>query len=311
LVGVALLVCHCGLVREAQAQSGFLERMRDDVRSAPAPAAPDPPPPPSQPSSRPADYHDYQSPGTEPSLRDTISQFVATCAVLGITFPFYGPHVGLCDNFAELGTFPSFPYQDGCPGSMGIGCLDCVPAASDPAFSSGVGALLKGPTCRRRWAGRLDVEYTDEFNDVTRLGGHLLLSTSARFDLDAELGRFEERLAGGGRDRLWLGDCNLVFRFAQAERVQFRSGIGMNWLGDGDAVNLGFNFTYSADFFPARPWVLTAGIDWGTLGRAELFRFRTTAGVLVNRFEAYTGFEYQDIDSTQFAALLAGLRVWF
>lgn len=60
-----------------------------------------------------------------------------------------------------------------------------------------------------------------------------------------------------------------------------------------------------------RPWVLSGTIDWGTLGRAELFRLRGTAGVIVNRFELYAGYEYLDVDRTQRNALVAGVSVWY
>jgi hypothetical protein len=49
----------------------------------------------------------------------------------------------------------------------------------------------------------------------------------------------------------------------------FRTGLGFNWLDDPIDTNFGFNFTYGADLFPRRPWVLSATIDWGTLGEAE------------------------------------------
>ena len=39
--------------------------------------------------------------------------------------------------------------------------------------------------------------------------------------------------------------------------------------------------------------------------------FRGTAGVLVNRLEAYTGYEYYDFDRVHSNALIAGVRVWF
>jgi hypothetical protein len=52
-------------------------------------------------------------------------------------------------------------------------------------------------------------------------------------------------------------------------------------------------------------------IDWGTLGSAELFRFRTTAGVIVHGVEVFTGYEYLDIDRTQVGTLLGGVRIWF
>ena len=93
--------------------------------------------------------------------------------------------------------------------------------------------------------------------------------------------------------------------------MQWRTGFGFNWLDDPVDTDFGFNFTYGADWYPARPWVLSATLDWGTLGHAELFRFHTTAGVLVNRVETYIGYKYLDIDRTQTNSLLAGVRIWF
>jgi len=42
-----------------------------------------------------------------------------------------------------------------------------------------------------------------------------------------------------------------------------------------------------------------------------LFRFRSTVGVLVLGMEAYTGYEYLDIDNTQLNSLIGGVRIWF
>jgi len=138
-----------------------------------------------------------------------------------------------------------------------------------------------------------------------------MFGLSARFGLDTEMSFLEENLPDGGRDQLWLGDCNLVFRFAQSEHVQWRTGIGFNWLDDPAETDFGFNFTYGFDWFPARPWVVSSTIDWGTLGRAEQFRFRTTAGALLWGLESYVGYEYYDLDRTQMNMLIGGVRVWF
>ena len=139
----------------------------------------------------------------------------------------------------------------------------------------------------------------------------MLLSTTSRFGLDMEMNRLQEDLLGTVRDELWLGDFNAVYRFAQSERAQFRTGLGLNWLDDPIDTDFGFNFTYGADFFPARPWILSATLDWGTLGSAELFRFRTSVGLIIDRCEVYSGYEYLDIDDSQINALMGGVRIWF
>ena len=138
----------------------------------------------------------------------------------------------------------------------------------------------------RRWGGQFRADYADEFDHLTGVGGQLILETTSRLGIDTSVQYLRERLPGGGFDHLTFGDCNLVYRFAQSPRAQMRMGIGANWLNDSTRTDLGFNFTYGGDFFPCKPWVLSSAIDWGTLGHAGLFRFRTTAGVILNRFES-------------------------
>jgi hypothetical protein len=121
----------------------------------------------------------------------------------------------------------------------------------------------------------------------------------------------EERLSDGSHDALLIGDGNLVWRFAQGTWGEFRIGLGLNWLNDSDRTDVGFNFTYAADFYPRKPWVLSTVIDAGTLGKAGLFRFHTTAGVVVHGIEPYAGYEYADIGRTHWNGLIAGLRFWF
>jgi hypothetical protein len=88
-------------------------------------------------------------------------------------------------------------------------------------------------------------------------------------------------------------------------------GIGLNWLNDPTQTNLGVNVTYGGEFFPCKPWVISAEIDGGTIGHAGLFRFRTTTGVVWRSLETYVGYEYSDIGTTQNNFFISGVRVWF
>jgi hypothetical protein len=267
------------------AQDGALQTIRDDVRQG-APASPSPPS--SSDSKR--DYNDNPvSNGTDPA--DDGGWPLEAIFVAGIVAasPFYLPMTVMGDGLSTPGYFLSFPY-DGVSGYV----------TSD--------ALMPG-TCFI--GGRFDADYVANFDRLDNFGGHLLLETSPRFGLDARANYLEERLSGGGRDELWLGDCNLVYRFAQSDWGEFRTGLGLNWLDDATRADLGFNFIYAADFFPMKPWVVSATLDAGTLGRAALFRFRGTAGVMINRFELYTGYEYSDIERTHWNGLVGGVSVWF
>ncbi len=176
-------------------------------------------------------------------------------------------------------------------------------------YADGSGFLTREPI--KTFSGRVRFDYATDFDDLERVGGHLLLSTFSGWGLDTEMNRLEERLPGGAHDDLWLGDVNVIYRFSEDEHVVWRAGLGMNWLDDPLDTDFGFNFTLGLDVFPAEPWVVSAEIDWGTLGDAEQFRLRTTAGVVLWRLESYVGYEYYDLDRTQLNTLIGGVRFWF
>ena len=123
---------------------------------------------------------------------------------MGVTSPFWAPHCLLSDDFANTGYFRHFPYEQ----------------ESDYIEKSCCRAMT------RPLALRLDAEYLATFDRLDILDAHLLLSTASRFGVAASWNHLEERLPDGGRDRLSLGDCNLVYRFAQAGWAEFRTGSG-------------------------------------------------------------------------------------
>jgi len=279
---------------------GRLGGLREDVRPSPSPSPPSPPAP-SEPPPREVHHHHHHY-NYDSDDEDTAGLYAVggLFVFMGVTSPFWAPHSALGDDFAVDGSFPQRPYQCG----SGYMISPTWPGCCELDFDR----LRFTP---RRWSGRLRADYGDDFGDLSRVGGHLLLSTTSRWGLDTEAYRFEENLPASASDQLWIGDCNLIFRFAQNERMQWRTGLGLNWMDDPAGTDFGFNFTYGVDYFPANPWILSATLDWGTLGSAELFHFRTTAGVVLLGIETYTGYEYYDIDRTQINSLIAGVRIWF
>jgi hypothetical protein len=289
-----LLLCGCGI----SFAEGVLERLRDDVRS------------PSSSSGRSDDDDRRRRDDDYDDDHDSFGGMCLDVAFSVLTSPRVEPQAAEDDDSCNVDDwyFPRFPY-DHVPGyMMPDPWLTCDGEPTCPADWWGPG---RWPTQPRTWAARLRLEYGDEFDDLSRIGGHLLVSTRARFGLDTQMSYLEEQLAGGRHDELWIGDCNVLFRLGQTEYSQSRIGIGFNWLDDPMATDFGFNFTYGGDLFPCKPWIFSATIDWGTLGRAELFRFRTTGGLIVHRVEVYTGYEYLDIDSMQLNLVLGGVRIWF
>jgi len=207
-----------------------------------------------------------------------------------ITSPFWAPIGFLEDNHAVDGYFFQHPYEADQVGLMAIGDL--------PARNNKL----------RAWAMRMDVEYGDSFNNTARVGGHALLQTRSRWGLDGGVDYRYENLATGNQDQLWTGDLNIVYRFAQSEAVQFRTGLGFNWLADQEDSDFGFNFTYAVDWLPRAPWVNTAEIDLGTIGEATLIHGRFTAGIQFRRLEIYSGYDYYDVGKVDLSNFVSGIR---
>ncbi|MBM82299.1 MAG: hypothetical protein CMJ78_17165 [Planctomycetaceae bacterium] len=103
----------------------------------------------------------------------------------------------------------------------------------------------------------------------------------------------------------------MVFRFAQSETVQFRTGLGFNWLEDDGHTDAGFNFTYGVDIYPSRPWVFSTTLDLGALGHSGLVHSRTTVGFQWKRLEVFTGYDFFKVGSAEIDGLISGLQIWF
>ncbi len=211
----------------------------------------------------------------------------------GITAPFWGPPVLVGDDYSSVSYLSCYPYQhDG----SGFILRETRLPRSDDMFV---------------WSLRVRGEYADDFDSLTRYGGRVLWESRNRFGLDTSIDYRREWLETARYDELWNGDFNIVFRFAESEQLMMRTGLGTNFLALGDDTEFGFNFTYAADWFPERPWIFSAEIDWGWLGHAGLFHARTTAGVNIQNVELYTGYDYFDVGSAQIGGLVAGVQLWY
>ncbi len=210
--------------------------------------------------------------------------------ILGaVTAPWSIPRAALHDEGID-GYFGEYPFSDGWNGFI----VDQLPQ----------------PEWTRQWAGRFTSEYGNNFDGLNKTGGRLQLDTTPRFGIDIEWDRRREELFAG-HDTLWTGDANLVYRFAQNKHAAFYTGIGVNWSADKHRGSAGFNFTYGADFFPGRNWVVSSTLDIGRLGHSTLVHGRATVGYLFNRFEVFTGFDYYKVGGVELNGLVGGLRLWF
>ncbi len=195
----------------------------------------------------------------------------------------------LGDNLST-GYFLRYPYWDSLPGSM------CIPEQGGRRY--------------RQWDGEAAIEYADNLDNLSRLGLHLRISTTSRFDFETNWNSFTEE-THAGRDHLTLGDADVLFRFAQSDELQLRSGLGANWLDDHDGAFAGFNFRYGADWYPAKPLAIKGLIDLGEIGKAGMVHARLTLGVLYQRWEIFTGYDFRQIGDTRICGPLAGVQFRF
>ena len=290
LQGIVLLaLIGACLPRWASAQS--LGDLRYHVRAPRASHAarestPAPTPAPDPVSSEPGFFDEELE-----KIEETLLVLGLFLGVAAVSAPFTIPKSALGDDGFDLGYFERYPYLHGMDGYLEAD-LD---NADDPY----------------PWLLRTRVEYVDDFDSLNRLGGQLMFDTAIRLGLDTEVNYHREVQRGGQEDSLWMGDFNLTFRFAQTRRTQLRAGLGVNWLSDRIDTDFGFNFTYTGDWFPRDPWIVSTEIDWGRLGNVELFHGRVTVGVHYHRFELYTGYDYLDVGDAQLDGLVAGIRLWY
>ena len=207
------------------------------------------------------------------------------------TAPFWIPPKAVEDDYSLPGYFPEYPYQDGIPGYMMI----------DPEL----------PIKPFAYSLQAGTEYADDFDGMSRIGTHFLIDTTTRFGIDSEVNYWRESLGGGRHDDIWTGDANLVFRFAQSERIQMRTGLGTNWIANDVGSDFGFNFTYQGDFFPQKPWVISGELDLGSLGDETLVHGRITTGLQWRRAEMLIGYDYYEVGQTKLNGFVSGIRLWF
>jgi len=222
---------------------------------------------------------------------DWLGEMVGWAFVYCASAPYFVPRAMIGDHTFDGADFRRFPYRDGAAGLMAIG----EPWTED----------------RYNWLTRVRADGGTDADNLSTIGGQVLFDTATRFGVDSELNYRRESRLGRAGDDLWTGDLNLLVRFAQSDRVQMRSGVGLNWLTDRFDSDFGFNFTYSGDWFPTEPWVVSTEIDWGRLGSAPLFHGRVTAGVVVRRFELFTGYDYFSIGKPDIHQWVSGIRVWY
>lgn len=290
--GVISSVLFTALLAAAPALRGddWVSSVRKNVEEDSSGSSSSPPPPPPGPSSNGWGFRWGSDCDDEDEEAETFSELFGKLAFIALAAPYWGPHMALQDDFSRPAEFAPFPYADDRAGRI-VTQFDDRPTQS--------------------FSARLTTEVGSNLGDTESWGGRLQLDTAFRLGLDSEFfSRTESR--SGGQQTISTGDINLIYRFAQSERVEFYSGIGMNYLVDsGGKDALGFNFTYGADFYPVKPIVISSSIDLGRLGGASLIHGRATIGLIWKRVEVYTGYDVYSVGSADLHSWITGLRFYF
>lgn len=212
------------------------------------------------------------------------------CGVVLLS-PWWGPHALLETDQPPVVGFADYPY-----------------AVHD-------GYLVSSPVIEQQgvhpFAVRLALEHGTNFDDLSRTGGRVIVESEWRWGIDAEWDFRREQLLLNAHDELVTGDGNVIVRFAQSDAVQFRTGLGCNWLADSTDSDFGINFTYGVDLFPVRPWVISADLDAGTLGESVLLHGRGSVGVLWRAAEFYAAYDSYTVGGFTQHGPAVGVRWWW
>lgn len=287
-LSILMLLCFAGSVL---AQDGRLESVRSEVRT---PKLEAPSSPSSSSGSNPSDHSSSCIEGDE-----DLNKLGAYAIFYVVTSPFTIPVALVGDDYRLNAVFIAYPYAEKWDGLMQRGRGETVDGVHTPY------------SWDRLLSVRAAAEAGTDFSGVNRLGLSFLVDTMTRFGIGGSVQFFEEDKRALETDRLAIGDINALFRFAQSQRWQYRAGIGMRFMDDKNRTDLGINFVYGWEWFPKEPYTFSAQLEAGTLGNATVFRATGRMGLVWKHAEAYAGYDYLRIGSTDLQGPMIGLRLWF
>ena len=233
-------------------------------------------------------------------------------------FFFHLPHYLIEDRreYTYEAQFLSFPYEGGVKGYMSAPIYH-QETAFPPTTESG--DLLIGeeddrvvPAYRTRpFALRMAVDYSFNLDAVHRTSLYFMLDTRWRLGIEGGVTSVRDNTTDvDAPARAGLGDVNAVFRFAQSKRIQMRTGVGGRFMVDEAGSSAGVNFTYGIDAYPRRPVVISAIVDFGSLGSAFVFHGRGHVGAVFRSLELFAGWDLLQVSDTTVHGPLVGIRAW-
>lgn len=285
---------------EASAQ-GDLRKIRNALHSGPRYAVPESP------------SRDNNSTwfGVDPTYQNaaagaTLGPAAIGLGVIGVavaTSPFWGPHELFDAGFDHRGWFPPHPHMADDRPYMVIGNCTDIPLESED---------YSHPLHIKPWSLRLAVDVGDDFDAMSRFGGHLFLDTSIhRLGFLANVNYYREELSLGREDEAVMTDFNLTWRVTQSPSVLMHLGVGMRtWTYDSE-TDAGINGLYRADWFPVSQVHLSTLFEAGALRKQLVLHGQIQAGFMFSHGEFFVGYDLLRIKNVNLQGPSAGIRLWF
>ncbi len=249
--------------------------------------------------------------GADPAYQNAATGATLGPAAIGLgvvalvvsTAPFWGPHELFDAGFEERGWFPPHPHMAEDRPYMVIGNCTNVALDGDDYFN---------PLHVKPWSLRLAVDVGDDFEAMSRFGGHLFLDTSIhRLGFLANVNYYRERLPAGRDDEALMTDFNLTWRVTQSPSVLMHLGIGVRTWTYGCETDSGINGLYRADWFPVNQFHFSALFEAGTLAEQIVLHGQVQAGFMFSHGEIFLGYDLLRIQNVNLQGPSAGIRLWF
>lgn len=188
-----------------------------------------------------------------------------------------------------------YPYYDGAPGYY---------LRADETRAVGV----------RRWNVRAHAGGAYVVEGLWRATGGLRAGLGM-FEMDTEWDWFHDPVT---RDSLTIGDFNLGIAALRGRQWVLRAGLGGRIMYDSQPTIEGrsgpaggFNFMTGFSVFPARPVVVSADFDVGSLGQAFVWKAGGRLGVMLGPLEVFAGADHTRIGKVGLTGINFGLGGWF
>ena len=161
------------------------------------------------------------------------------------------------------------------------------------------------------WRLQWSMEYGIPLDEVSHWGTELIIQSPSRWGIDTRFALKLEEGSHGFRDSLWNGEFNLTYEVIRTTDLRVRAGVGLNWIGDSYHGEAGPNLMVGGQWQFTTACSLDGYLAFGTVGRADMFHGRLTAGYKMTFSELYTGIDHYRVGGESISTWITGLRFRF